>query len=447
MSSSIELNVPDVGELDEIVNAMREWQTDGLPVQLHPGDLGWNWQHGPEALAAVLRTWRHNGAVLAVGLLDSPQLIRMAIAPGYEDDATLAHQLLGDLHPDRGVLPRGEVRVEARFGETLRSLLREVGWVPDEPWTPLQRDLTAPVEDAISALPTGRRPTRSYVPSEPGPVRVGRSLISPSTPTSSNWRISPGSLIVHTCTAMPASWAVSTNRSSTTRDVAVDRGHLEGADRRDARHALEHREVERRGLARRGRRRDLGGEGTEALHRRSWNEPTMTESQSIQSAQFVREQLLVRLDVGFGALQVQVQQHAGESFDDLFERHDAEVTILAAPFPARGTPRGVVAGRHGLAGDPPVGVVHLAQLGQREVGRSRRDGSSCDRPSRRGRRRCDDPTSRGRRVRSRSPPRRARARCAASVEDGPSYEPPWCAKAITRRSSQGLLTSVASPSG
>jgi GNAT superfamily N-acetyltransferase len=147
MSSSIELNVPDVGELDEIVNAMREWQTDGLPVQLHPGDLGWNWQHGPEALAAVLRTWRHNGAVLAVGLLDSPQLIRMAIAPGYEDDATLAHQLLGDLHPDRGVLPRGEVRVEARFGETLRSLLREVGWVPDEPWTPLQRDLTAPVED------------------------------------------------------------------------------------------------------------------------------------------------------------------------------------------------------------------------------------------------------------------------------------------------------------
>lgn len=147
MSSSIELNVPDVGELDEIVNAMREWQTDGLPVQLHPGDLGWNWQHGPEALAAVLRTWRHNRAVLAVGLLDSPQLIRMAIAPGYEDDATLAHQLLGDLHPDRGVLPRGEVRVEARFGETLRSLLREVGWVPDEPWTPLQRDLTAPVED------------------------------------------------------------------------------------------------------------------------------------------------------------------------------------------------------------------------------------------------------------------------------------------------------------
>jgi GNAT superfamily N-acetyltransferase len=148
MSSSVELNVPDVGELGEIVNAMREWQCDGLPVQLHPGDLGWNWQFGPEALAATLRTWRHDGTVLAVGLLDSPQLIRMAIAPGYEDDETLAHQLLDDLsHPDCGVLPRGEVRVEVRFGELLRSLFLDKGWVLDEPWTPLQRDLSAPVED------------------------------------------------------------------------------------------------------------------------------------------------------------------------------------------------------------------------------------------------------------------------------------------------------------
>jgi GNAT superfamily N-acetyltransferase len=148
MSSSIQLNVPDVGELGEIVNAMCEWQSDGLPVQLHPGDLGWNWQFGPEAVAAGLRTWVRDGTVLAVGLLDSPQLIRMAIANGSEDDAALANKIFDDLtHPDRGVLPRGEVRVEARFGELLRSLILDKGWVPDELWTPLQRDLSAPVED------------------------------------------------------------------------------------------------------------------------------------------------------------------------------------------------------------------------------------------------------------------------------------------------------------
>ena len=37
--------------------------------------------------------------------------------------------------------------VEARFGAAFRSLLRESGWVADEPWTPLRRDLTEDVED------------------------------------------------------------------------------------------------------------------------------------------------------------------------------------------------------------------------------------------------------------------------------------------------------------
>jgi len=148
MSTSVVLHEPGVDDLNEIVGVMREWQSDGLPVQLHPGDVGWNWQLGPETLAAALRTWRRDGTVLAVGLLDSPSVIRMAIAPGSEHDETLAHQMLGDVsHPDQGVLPRGEVRVEARFGELFRTLLRDDGWVPDEPWTPLQRDLTESVED------------------------------------------------------------------------------------------------------------------------------------------------------------------------------------------------------------------------------------------------------------------------------------------------------------
>jgi ribosomal protein S18 acetylase RimI-like enzyme len=148
MSTSVVLNEPDVSELREIVGAMCEWQSDGLPVQLHPGDVGWNWQFGPGALATSLRTWRRNDTLLAVGLLDSPGLIRMAIAPGSELDETLARQMFDDLsHPDRGVLPRGEVRVEARFGELLRTLLLEKGWVPDDPWTPLQRDLSEIVED------------------------------------------------------------------------------------------------------------------------------------------------------------------------------------------------------------------------------------------------------------------------------------------------------------
>jgi len=35
-----------------------------------------------------------------------------------------------------------------RFGDRLRQLLAEAGWVDDEPWTPLVRDLAEPVADS-----------------------------------------------------------------------------------------------------------------------------------------------------------------------------------------------------------------------------------------------------------------------------------------------------------
>lgn len=49
--------------------------------------------------------------------------------------------------PARGVLPAGAAIVEARFGAVFRELLTQSRWVADEPWTPLCRDLTEPVED------------------------------------------------------------------------------------------------------------------------------------------------------------------------------------------------------------------------------------------------------------------------------------------------------------
>lgn len=147
MSITLELATPDT--LDEIVEQVALWQQDGGPVQLHPGDLGWNWTLGAEKMAADVRVWRRGGEILAAGMVDDQSgLIRMAIAPSVGDDATLAVQLLADLaDPRRGVLPAGDGAVEARFGAALRDLLRRSGWVADEPWTPLRRDLTEPVED------------------------------------------------------------------------------------------------------------------------------------------------------------------------------------------------------------------------------------------------------------------------------------------------------------
>ncbi|AKU16843.1 GNAT family N-acetyltransferase [Luteipulveratus mongoliensis] len=145
---AIVLSKPTVDELNEAVLALREWQHDGAPVQLHPGDLGWYWRFGAETTAAAVRIWSRDQRILAVGLLDGPGLVRLAIAPEAEHDEDLATQMAADVsRPERGVLPEGSICVEARFGAAFQARLVGDGWARDEPWTPLRRDLTAPVED------------------------------------------------------------------------------------------------------------------------------------------------------------------------------------------------------------------------------------------------------------------------------------------------------------
>jgi ribosomal protein S18 acetylase RimI-like enzyme len=141
------LSTPGAAGLREVVRVLREWQHDGAPVQLHPGDVGWYWRFGAAATAAAIRSWSRDGRILAVGLLDGPAQLRVAIAPAAEHDEELARQMSADVtKPERGVLPSGAAAVEARFGILFRGQLVEAGWQADEPWTPLQRDLAGPVE-------------------------------------------------------------------------------------------------------------------------------------------------------------------------------------------------------------------------------------------------------------------------------------------------------------
>lgn len=139
---------PGVERLGEVVDALRQWQHDEAPMQLHPGDLGWYWQFGADATAAAVRTWRRDGQIVAVGLLDQPNLLRLTTAPDDEKSDELAQRLVVDLSdPQRGALPAGAVAVEAPNGSLVQHLLTKGGWIVDEAWTPLRRDLTEPVED------------------------------------------------------------------------------------------------------------------------------------------------------------------------------------------------------------------------------------------------------------------------------------------------------------
>ncbi|MFE0648448.1 GNAT family N-acetyltransferase [Streptomyces sp. NPDC059534] len=145
---AIVLGKPGVDGLSGVVDVLREWQCDGAPMQLHPGDLGWFWRFGAEATAAAVRTWTRDEQVLAIGLLDGPELLRLTIAPGAESDSELARRLMVDMsEPERGVLPEGTAYVEAPTDALIQDLLHGNGWNDGEPWTPLRRDLTEPVED------------------------------------------------------------------------------------------------------------------------------------------------------------------------------------------------------------------------------------------------------------------------------------------------------------
>lgn len=176
------LDTPGTTPLDEALHTLRSWQHDGTPLQLHPGDLGWKERAG--TTTAVLRAWRHHdGTLAALGMLDAPDLLRLAFDPRTLDDDALARQILTDLHdPARGVLPAGNASLETPTGATLRDLALADGWDAGESWTPLRRDLAAPVEDPGLRIVT--------VGSRDAGVRtaVHRASFPGSTFTDASWR-------------------------------------------------------------------------------------------------------------------------------------------------------------------------------------------------------------------------------------------------------------------
>ncbi|MFI6485583.1 GNAT family N-acetyltransferase [Nonomuraea sp. NPDC050663] len=185
----IVLRTPGTDGLGQVVAALREWQVNGAPLQLHPGDLGWFWRFGAEATAAAVRTWSRDGRILAAGLLDGATLLRLAIAPGYQQDEELARHLVADvIEPERGVLPAGKVNIEAPMAALIQELLAEQGWGTEEPWTPLRRDLTEPAKDPGVRI--------EIIGPEQAHLRtaVQRSAFESSTFTDERWHAMAGGL-------------------------------------------------------------------------------------------------------------------------------------------------------------------------------------------------------------------------------------------------------------
>jgi GNAT superfamily N-acetyltransferase len=178
---TIWLGTPGVDGLAGVAQKLAEWQRDGGPVQLHPGDLGWFHRFGAEHTANSMRVWERDGETLAIGLLDEPDMLRLALAPTAVEDEELAQQLVADVVPERGVLIEGTVYIEAPMGARVQDLLFKDGWDLDQPWTPLRRDLADPVEDPGLGV--------NVIGPDDAPVRtaIQRASFDGSTFTDERW--------------------------------------------------------------------------------------------------------------------------------------------------------------------------------------------------------------------------------------------------------------------
>jgi ribosomal protein S18 acetylase RimI-like enzyme len=180
---TVRLETPDVDGLGRAMAALRQWQRDDLPLQLHPGDVGWFWRFGAEATAAAVRMWSRGGHVVAVGLLDGPEVLRLTTAPDARRDDELARQLVDDIsRPERGVLVSRVVSVEAPTGALVPELLDDEGWTIDEAWTPLRRDLTEPVAEPVVRI-EAITPERADIR-----VAVQRAAFDGSTFSAERWQ-------------------------------------------------------------------------------------------------------------------------------------------------------------------------------------------------------------------------------------------------------------------
>jgi len=140
---SIAFETPASVDLVELADELARWQQTPWFGQLHPGDLGWHSSVGPERSATDLRVWKNGIRHVALGMIDGPGLIRLAVAPDCTADTSLAEAMVRDLVNPAGRFPDGPLNVvEARGASALQAELCRLGWAEDEEWTPLTLELT-----------------------------------------------------------------------------------------------------------------------------------------------------------------------------------------------------------------------------------------------------------------------------------------------------------------
>lgn len=92
------VRTPGASDLRQIGRVLGGWQSDTGPLHLHPGDLGWYSLRGSAATAAATRVWSDGDTIVAIALLDGPDLLPKT-SPGTGGSPTSRGHRCGAISP------------------------------------------------------------------------------------------------------------------------------------------------------------------------------------------------------------------------------------------------------------------------------------------------------------------------------------------------------------
>lgn len=90
-------------------------------------------------VAAALRIWSWNEQIVAVAFVDSPEVLRMTVAPNFGVSRNWLTRSLRTC-PNRSAASFPAASTETPDGTLVRDVLADAGWSAGEAWTPLRRD-------------------------------------------------------------------------------------------------------------------------------------------------------------------------------------------------------------------------------------------------------------------------------------------------------------------
>lgn len=139
--SSLRLVRTGRGDAAELSAALDSWTPVTWAGQLHSGDLGWQLRFEDELVDGSLLVARDGAGVAAVGLVDGPGALRLAVDPRRLHDPHLA-AVLADGCEALLAAHDGEALVDAAPLAGVGAALADRGWRADgDPWVALHRSL------------------------------------------------------------------------------------------------------------------------------------------------------------------------------------------------------------------------------------------------------------------------------------------------------------------